>query len=52
MTSVENKEDSAKIRDIYETTSKTPWLVQAETGYYAQLSHIFVPFKSQCYRQE
>ena len=33
MTSVENKEDSAKIRDIHETTSKTPWQVQAETKY-------------------
>ena len=33
MTSVENKKDSAKIRDIHETTSKTPWQVQAETKY-------------------
>ena len=40
MTSVENKEDSAKIRDIHETTSKTPWRVQAGTRYWQQLSSI------------
>ena len=34
MTSVENKEESAKISDIHETISKTPWWVQAETRYW------------------
>ena len=40
MTSVENKEDSAKIRDIHETTSKTPWRVQAETRYWLDVPHL------------
>ena len=41
MTSVENKEDSAKINDIHETTSKTPWRVQTGTRYCVQ----FLRFK-------
>ena len=40
MTSDENKKDSAKIRDIHEATSKTPWRVQAGTRYCPDIMYV------------